>query len=441
MRKILFGFVLGAAVSLSSVAYASDSIQAFLYQAKLIINGQEKNPEASGYQMLNYEGHAYVPLRYVAEQMGTAVSYDDATKSITLDDGFDITATPGGYVRAGHLKVTPENGHSKIDVQVYFPGVKEGTPRVLGYPQPGPGIEILGKLVFWNEQGLQMEQVPFKTTLMDGIQIASLQLTSETDLSGYKAVTITDPIPVSRRLPYPPQNIMSSRDAQNQIRFGVINSIGGRVGDYTLFQMYISSTSPDFFGPVEATITFYGEQQEKLGTALVKTRLTGGSAELIEVLGRGDLTGYKTMSAEVTSMKAEPSYARKLFLNYGLLTDAAKERLTRMEFGLGATRAEVTAAWGQAQTTGSRQTQYEGWGDYQIYFSGPNATVGAIGIDGESIRFTVDEVKQLLGQPEYEGTSLVVEGWELNYKAGDYMLYMEADKPDGTVRHLTYKKQ
>jgi hypothetical protein len=37
--------------------------------------------------------------------------------------------------------------------------------------------------------------------------------------------------------------------------------------------------------------------------------------------------------------------------------------------------------------------------------------------------------------------SLVVEGWELNYKAGDYMLYLEADQQDGTIQHLTFKKQ
>jgi hypothetical protein len=432
MKKYLIGFLFGIAVSISSVVYASDSIQAVLYQANLIINGQAKNPEASGYHMLNYEGHAYVPLRYVAEQMNTAVSYDDSTQTITLDNRFNIVAPNGGFVKAGNLKVTPEGDHSKIEAQVYFTGAAGAAEE---------NVPVTGKLVFWNEQGLIMEKVPFAPTFSPGSQITNVQLTSQTDLSGYRAVTLTDIIPFTRELPYPPDLIMGTKDSGNKIRFGVKNSTGTKVGDYTVFRMYVSSTSQNVFGPVKAAISFYDEHNVKLGTATLQAELNGLDAQMVEVLGKGDLTSYKTITGEVLQLDARPNYTRKLSLDSRLLPTAAEGKLTNMEFGLGASRSDVVGKWGTPQRTGSRQTQFEAWSDYQIFFSGPNGTVGAIGVEGESVRYTVEQLKMVLGPPEYEGASLVVDGWELNYKAGDYMLYFVADKKDGTVQYLTFKKQ
>jgi hypothetical protein len=40
-------------------------------------------------------------------------------------------------------------------------------------------------------------------------------------------------------------------------------------------------------------------------------------------MGKDDLTGYKSMTAEVTRMEQEPSYARPFFFSYNLLVAAA----------------------------------------------------------------------------------------------------------------------
>lgn len=94
--------------------------------------------------------------------------------------------------------------------------------------------------------------------------------------------------------------------------------------------------------------------------------------------------------------------------------------------------------WGEPQRTGKRQTQFDAWFDYNYFFS-PNQTVYAIGVSGETINYSVEEVKKALGQPSYEGLSFIVDGWELNYKVGEYVLFFEADKKDGTVHYLTFK--
>jgi hypothetical protein len=92
--------------------------RAILYSAKIFINGEVKDPEASGYKILNYAGHIYVPTRYVAEAMNTAVNFDEKTTTITLDNRFDIISPASNELRAGNLKATNEGNHSKFDLEL-----------------------------------------------------------------------------------------------------------------------------------------------------------------------------------------------------------------------------------------------------------------------------------------------------------------------------------
>lgn len=92
MRKRTFacGLVAGAIIASSTTAFAADFIQAALYPIKLVINGQEqKIPEE--YSILNYNGHTYVPLRLITENVGGKVgfkegaTYEDTTVTIELN--------------------------------------------------------------------------------------------------------------------------------------------------------------------------------------------------------------------------------------------------------------------------------------------------------------------------------------------------------------------
>ncbi|MDF2923924.1 MAG: hypothetical protein K0R57_2838 [Paenibacillaceae bacterium] len=93
MKKRTFacGLVAGAIIASSTTAFAADFIQAALYPIKLVINGEEqKLPEE--YSILNYNGHTYVPLRFITENVGGKVgfkeapTYEDTTVTIDFDN-------------------------------------------------------------------------------------------------------------------------------------------------------------------------------------------------------------------------------------------------------------------------------------------------------------------------------------------------------------------
>lgn len=120
MKKFFLGLVCGVALTATTAVYASDSIQAYLFHAKFIINGEMKIPTDSGYQTLNYDGHAYVPIRYIAENLGSKVAYDEASQTITVDNGFNIIDADNREINAGYLSITNEGKHSVIKGKLYI---------------------------------------------------------------------------------------------------------------------------------------------------------------------------------------------------------------------------------------------------------------------------------------------------------------------------------
>ncbi|NEW09727.1 hypothetical protein GK047_27780 [Paenibacillus sp. SYP-B3998] len=64
MKKIVIGLVLGAGITCSTAVYASDAIQA-----------------------INYNGHAYVPLRFVAESMRAQVEFNETEQQMSIKYG------------------------------------------------------------------------------------------------------------------------------------------------------------------------------------------------------------------------------------------------------------------------------------------------------------------------------------------------------------------
>ncbi|MDQ0877504.1 hypothetical protein QFZ77_006163 [Paenibacillus sp. V4I3] len=86
MKKFILGLTCGIILTASTAAYASDTIQAYLFPATFEFNGLSKQLDTNEYVVLNHNGHAYVPVRFVAESMGKIVKYEDDTKIISIED-------------------------------------------------------------------------------------------------------------------------------------------------------------------------------------------------------------------------------------------------------------------------------------------------------------------------------------------------------------------
>ncbi|CAN7529639.1 ankyrin repeat domain-containing protein [Paenibacillus sp. LjRoot153] len=86
MKKIVLGMVLGAGITFSTAVYASDAIQVIKYQVEFLFNGVTKQLD-SEYTVLNYNGHAYVPIRFVAESMRAQVEFNETEKQISIKYG------------------------------------------------------------------------------------------------------------------------------------------------------------------------------------------------------------------------------------------------------------------------------------------------------------------------------------------------------------------
>ncbi|NOU62573.1 hypothetical protein GC096_00755 [Paenibacillus sp. LMG 31461] len=80
MKKFILGLICGIALTATTAVYASESIQAYLFPVKIEINGQSKELP-SEYKVLNYNGHAYVPIRFIGESLGLGVRYINSLES------------------------------------------------------------------------------------------------------------------------------------------------------------------------------------------------------------------------------------------------------------------------------------------------------------------------------------------------------------------------
>jgi hypothetical protein len=83
LKKFILGMICGVGLTASMSAFASDTIQAYLFPVDYQFNGKIK-PLPAQYTTLNYNGHAYVPLRFIAESMGAKVGYDEVNPTISV---------------------------------------------------------------------------------------------------------------------------------------------------------------------------------------------------------------------------------------------------------------------------------------------------------------------------------------------------------------------
>jgi len=82
--------VFGSIIFSSTIIYANpNTIPSIASWVKYTFNGKEKSlPE--GYSTIIYEGHTYVPARFVAEELGAEVVWDEKSKTVRFETKDDV---------------------------------------------------------------------------------------------------------------------------------------------------------------------------------------------------------------------------------------------------------------------------------------------------------------------------------------------------------------
>ena len=85
-KSVAMGFVAGAmcVVSVTAMAAYTDVTAKLWNDVKFNFNGVS-TPAPSNQPVLNYNGYTYVPLRFVTETLGGQTSYDDSSKTVSVN--------------------------------------------------------------------------------------------------------------------------------------------------------------------------------------------------------------------------------------------------------------------------------------------------------------------------------------------------------------------
>jgi hypothetical protein len=118
LKKFILGLSCGLVIACSTATFASDSIQALLFPASFEINGNNVALN-NDYKVLNLDGHAYVPIRFVAENLGATIDYDMETQKIFVKNrSLDLTDPDFKSISVGNLILTKDGDNTKVTGQL-----------------------------------------------------------------------------------------------------------------------------------------------------------------------------------------------------------------------------------------------------------------------------------------------------------------------------------
>lgn len=80
-KQLVTGVVIGGVLASTGVVFASGQVNFVNYEFKF--NGVQK-PVPEGYTVLEYQDRTYVPARFVAENMGGTVEWDENSKTVII---------------------------------------------------------------------------------------------------------------------------------------------------------------------------------------------------------------------------------------------------------------------------------------------------------------------------------------------------------------------
>lgn len=196
MKKVLFGLVLGMMLGAGSSVWAAGEsvLQAVKAAVSLHMNGETATLPA-GYEILNYDGHVYVPLRYMAERMGAAVSYDERSRTVSVLSNqagplLHDPDYPGIYV--GGLQVNRKDGKSVISGLILL---DDALSAIIPEKMP---YAFRGDLIFYDGQNEVIGRAGISRRFHEEdaeggpyrIQRFETSLETGTDISGYADVLL-----------------------------------------------------------------------------------------------------------------------------------------------------------------------------------------------------------------------------------------------------------
>lgn len=84
IRYLILGIVIGAAIMSSALVFANTPISAWVANNIGLYFNNQFTELPQGYDVILYNGRAYTPARFVAEELGAEVIWDEVTSSIFI---------------------------------------------------------------------------------------------------------------------------------------------------------------------------------------------------------------------------------------------------------------------------------------------------------------------------------------------------------------------
>ncbi|TMV45642.1 copper amine oxidase N-terminal domain-containing protein [Paenibacillus mesophilus] len=150
MKKFALGLLVGILFSLTSVAVASNTIEITPSPIKLIFNGKKANM-GEEYAAFNYNGHLYVPIRYVSEAVGAAIGYNakNETVSVLFSKDHAVIKDPNfPNIAVSNIEVA-KNDNKKVSGQLLIDKNRESNDP----------LYCFFTLSFYDRSGLKLGQI------------------------------------------------------------------------------------------------------------------------------------------------------------------------------------------------------------------------------------------------------------------------------------------
>ncbi|MDQ0887917.1 hypothetical protein QFZ81_003005 [Paenibacillus sp. V4I9] len=169
MKKFTLGLLSGIMLTASTTVIAA-SLDVTLFPAKYVINNNQV-PLPEEYTSLNYNGHAYVPVRFVSENFGANVDYDsNLTKILINNEGLKFTAE--NNMKFGNLITYLAENKTKVSFML-----QSDLDNVIG-----------GNLYFYDDSAVLLSKMPIGGEYKAGT--SKIEGFAEEDVSNYKYVVL-----------------------------------------------------------------------------------------------------------------------------------------------------------------------------------------------------------------------------------------------------------
>ena len=119
-RRILtLGIAMGLFLSMGLQVFAGsalEKIEAYINNAITFTIDKENKELPEGYEVLTYNNRTYVPIRFISENLGAEVEWDEQTKNISITSEKNVQKYYGDYKE---LPTYKENKDYKLEVVMF----------------------------------------------------------------------------------------------------------------------------------------------------------------------------------------------------------------------------------------------------------------------------------------------------------------------------------